>query len=200
MAFIRTVPEDEATGSLKSFYQRDSEHMGYIANYTKIFSHRPDAYQAWINLNGAIKACMDLRRYELVTLAAARALKSSYCCLAHGNVLRSKFFSDEEVEQLVRDYREAELTDAEVAIMSFAEKVTLHAHQVTQEDVDELRQHGLSDADVLDVVLAASARNFFSRVLDAAGTLPDAAFEDLPDSLRKALTVGRSIEREVARE
>ena len=194
MAFIRTVPAEEATGSLQAFYQRDRNHLGYVANYTKVFSHRPDVFQAWINLNGAVKADMELRRYELVTLAAARALHSSYCCLAHGDVLRSKFFSDAEVERLMHDDVDDLLSEAEVAVMRFAEQVTLHAHHITQTDIDSLRAHGLSDADVLDVVLAASARNFFSRVLDATGTLPDAALGNLPTSLRNALTVGRPIE------
>ena len=46
---------------------------------------------------------MDLRRYELATLAAATALKSSYCCLAHGQVLADKFYTSEEVAALVSE-------------------------------------------------------------------------------------------------
>src|SRR3954452_9722759 len=56
-------------------------------NYELAFAERPDVLAAWGQLNGAIKAGMDLRRYELATLAAARRLRSSYCCLAHGSVL-----------------------------------------------------------------------------------------------------------------
>ena len=56
-------------------------------NYERAFELRPAVCTAWQQLNGAIKAEMDLRRYELVTLAAARRLRSSYCCLAHGKVL-----------------------------------------------------------------------------------------------------------------
>ena len=51
------------------------------------FADRPAVLAAWVELNSAIKAHMDLRRYELATLAAARRLRSSYCCLAHGSVL-----------------------------------------------------------------------------------------------------------------
>ena len=53
-------------------------------NHERAFAERPEVYAAWRELNGAIKAGMDLRRYELATLAAARRLRSSYCCLAHG--------------------------------------------------------------------------------------------------------------------
>ena len=53
-------------------------------NHELAFAERLEVYDAWVQLNGAIKAGMDLRRYELATLAAARRLRSSYCCLAHG--------------------------------------------------------------------------------------------------------------------
>ena len=59
--------------------------------------------------------------------------------------------------------------------------------------MDGLRDLGLSDADVFSVIAAVAARCFFSKVLDATGTLPDAGLHDLPDQLRSALTVGREI-------
>ena len=75
--------------------------------------------------------------------------------------------------------------------MAFAEKLTLHAYKVTQEDIDELRRHGFSDGEILDVALAAAARNFFSKVLDAVAAEPDAAYLSLETDLRNTLTVGR---------
>jgi alkylhydroperoxidase family enzyme len=77
--------------------------------------------------------------------------------------------------------------------MAFARKVALAADTVTQADVDGLKTLGLTDADVLDVALAAAARAFFSKTLDATGTQPDSAFNGLPENLRSALTVGRPI-------
>jgi len=67
-------------------------------NYECAFAERPEVYAAWVQLNGAIKAGMDPRRYELATLAAARRLRSSYCCLAHGTVLQERF--DEPVLEI----------------------------------------------------------------------------------------------------
>ena len=55
-------------------------------------------YAAWRQLNGAIKANMDLRRYELATVAAARRLRSSYCTLAHGSVLMDEFVAPDSAE------------------------------------------------------------------------------------------------------
>jgi alkylhydroperoxidase family enzyme len=159
-------------------------------NLARAFALRPDVLVAWQQLNGAIKASADLRRYELATLAAARRLRSSYCCLAHGKVLAEQFYDFDAVPLLPEG-----LDDADRAIMVFAEKVVDDATSIAQADVDELRAHGLSDAEITDVVLAAAARCFFSKTLDALGVQPDADYAELPESFREPLTVGRRIER-----
>jgi uncharacterized peroxidase-related enzyme len=164
-----------------------------VPNYGRLFAHRPEVYAAWQQLNGAIKASMDLRRYELATVSAARRLRSTYCAMAHGTVLAEKFLGPERVRDLVLDHRAAGLDEVDVAIMDFADKVVADASEITQEDVDRLRELGLSDADVLDVALAAAARCFFSKSLDALGVQADAAYGELEPSLREALTVGREI-------
>jgi alkylhydroperoxidase family enzyme len=163
---------------------------GEEPNLQRAFAARPEVFKAWQQLNGAIKESADLRRYELATLAAARRLRSSYCCLAHGKVLAEQFYDYGTVPKLPDG-----LDDADRAIMAFAEKVVIDATGITQADVDELRAHGLSDAEIVDVVLAATARCFFSKTLDALGVQPDAAYSDLPPSFVEASTVGRPIAR-----
>ena len=162
---------------------------GDAANLERAFSARPEVYAAWRQLVTAVAAASDERRYELATLAAARKLRSSYCSLAHGKVLAEKFYDFESVPALPDG-----LDDADRAIMSFAEKVVVDATTIAEADVDELRAHGLSDAEILDVVLAATIRCFFSKTLDALGVQPDASFAELDPAFREALTVGRPIE------
>lgn len=193
MAFISTVPEDKAQADVKKMYDDDLNAKGYIPNYTRLFSHRPQVMAAWAQLHGSIRGNMDLRRYELVTLAAARALRSSYCMLAHGSVLRQKFYSAEQLEQIARDYRTADLTAAEVAMMAYAEQIARDATAITQEDIDALREHGFSDAEIFDIATTATARCFFSKTLDALGAQPDEIYMGLEEDLRNTLTVGRPI-------
>jgi alkylhydroperoxidase family enzyme len=78
--------------------------------------------------------------------------------------------------------------------MDLADKVAADATAVTREDIDRLRVHGLSDAEIADVVLASALRCFYSKTLDGLGVEPDAAYRELPPVLRDALTVGRPIE------
>jgi uncharacterized peroxidase-related enzyme len=174
-------------------YDVDREVFGELPNFTKAFSLRPEVYASWRQLNGAIKGNMDLRRYELATLAAARRLRSSYCTLAHGSVLMGKFLEPQAVRALVDDYRTADLEPVDLAVMELADKVADDATSVTQGDFDRLRALGLDDGDIFDVVLAAAARCFFSKTLDALGAEPDAKYSQLEPDLRDTLTVGRPI-------
>jgi uncharacterized peroxidase-related enzyme len=194
MPFIETVPKDQAPPVLAELYEADRMKFGYVPNLTRAFSLRPGVYAAWRELIGAIQAGMELRRYELATVAAARSLRSSYCMLAHGSVLTSRFLEPDALRAIVADHRNSGLDEVDVAVMDLAEKIADDATSVTQADIDRLRELGLTDPEILDVVLAAAARCFFSKVLDGVGALPDREYEDkLEPELREALTVGRPI-------
>ncbi len=194
MTFIKTVAEGEATRATAELYAGEEEVFGFLPNLVRAFSLRPEVYAAWKQLNGAVKSGMELRRYELATIAAARELRSSYCTLAHGSVLMDKgFLEPEALRAVVSDHRGAGLDDVDVAVMDLAAKVARDATAVEQGDIDRLRSLGLSDQDILDVVLAAAARCFFSKVLDALGAEPDAKYGQLDPALRDVLTVGRAI-------
>ena len=194
MTFIETVAEDAATGATAEMYAAEEEAFGSLPNFVRAFSPRPDVYGAWKQLNGVVKGGMDLRRYELATLAAATRLRSSYCALAHGSVLIDRgFLEPDTVRAVVSDHRSAGLDEVDVAVMDLAAKVATDATTVTQADIDGLRSLGLSDEDILDVVLAAAVRCFFSKVLDAVGAEPDGKYGQLDPALRDTLTVGRAL-------
>jgi uncharacterized peroxidase-related enzyme len=193
MTFIETTSEGSATGATSAMYEAERTKHGFLPNFTQAFSSRPEVYAAWAQLNGAIKANMDERRYELATVAAARRLRSSYCTLAHGSVLINKHLDAGSVQALVEDHRAADLEPVEVAVMDLADKVAHDATSVTEADLDRLREFGLSDEEIFDVVLAAAARCFFSKALDGVGAAPDAKYAELAPQLRDTLTVGRAI-------
>jgi len=177
MSFIELVDDEE-------FAAADRRALGYTPNYNRLFARRPEVYAAWRGLNKSIRGGMDIRRYEIATVAAAETLRSSYCALAHGKVLLDKF-----------GVRPGDpLDDEERAVQELARKVAADATAITQADVDGLRGFGLTDDHIFDVVLAAAARCFFSKTLDALGVQPDAAYRALEPDVREALTVGRPIE------
>jgi len=162
-----------------------------MRNFERAFDERPGVLAAWVELNTAIKANMDLRRYELATLAAARKLRSSYCSLQHGRVLLEEF--GEPVREIALDRRTAGLDEIDLAVMDLAEKVVVDATSIDDSDRQPLRDLGLSEAQIMDVVLAAAARCFFAKTLDALGVLPDASLSELDAVVREVLVVGRPI-------
>ena len=172
MAFIHAIPPADAEGLVREMYRQVQGQLGYVPNWAQAFSLRPGVRDGWTALLRCIRSNLPMRTYELVTLAAARALRSSYCALAHGSVLADTVFDASTVTAIATGAPTAPLEPRERAAMAFAEKVARSANQITA---------------------AAAARCFFSKLLDALGVEADSTFNDLDPALRRALTVGRPV-------
>ena len=192
MAFIEATPFNESTGDARVMFARQQARFGYVPNYAKVFGDRPDIMNLWANLLAGIRRHVDPRRFELVTFAAARELGSSYCALAHAKVLQEKFLTPEEMLAIATGDH-GSLSEAEAAMMEVARKVVADSSSVTREDVERLRNTGLREEEIFDVVAVAAARAFFAKLVDALGAEPDASFMGMEEDLRARLTVGRPI-------
>ena len=134
MAFIDTIPDAEVDDQVRAMYERQASFWGFVPNYAKVFCYRPEIMGLWAQLQTGIKKSMgDKRRYELVTFAAANALRSTLCSLAHGKTL-TEFFPNEAVQAMARGEAPADLTAAEAEMMKFARKVGRDASSVTREE------------------------------------------------------------------
>jgi uncharacterized peroxidase-related enzyme len=192
--FIEAPEESTAGDDVAVWYERQRGAWGYLPNYAPAFGHRPDVAEAWNQLNGAIRRNMDRRRFELATIAAARAYRSTYCMAAHCKFLRDECGDESTMRAVAADPSGAELDPTDRAVVAFATKVAEDASSVTAADVQALREQGLSDPDVVDVALAAAARGFFTKVLDALGVQADAQLADsFDDDVLAQLTVGRPL-------
>jgi uncharacterized peroxidase-related enzyme len=192
--FIDAVPEGAASGPLAAYYEQQRAAWGFLPNYAGAFASRPDVAQAWNVLNVTIRDGMDRRRFEIVTIAAARALRSTYCAVAHSKFLRDVCGDEASVESMATDPTGAGLTVQDRAVCEFAAKVAADAAAVEQADVDRLRAVGLTDGEIADVVFAAAARAFFTRVLDGLGAQLDAeTAAAFAPHLLEAMVVGRPV-------
>jgi uncharacterized peroxidase-related enzyme len=192
MAFIETIPASDIDDDVRAMYERQQAHYGYVPNYAKVFCYRPQVMRLWAQLQSGIKHHMDKRRFELVTFAAAHALRSTLCSLAHGKAL-TEFFSSEDVQAMARGEAPQSLSAAEAAMVAFGRKVARDASAITSDDVERLKQHGFTDAEIFDIVATAAARAFFTKVIESLGVEADAPFHAMDSEFRKALTVGRPI-------
>lgn len=193
MSFIETVAPSQATGEVRAMYERQQANWGYVPNYAKVFSHRPEVLARWGRLLAEIHRPMDKRRFELITFAAAHALGNSACTLAHGKAL-TEFFSTEEILAIAEPGDCEDLSAAEHEMMTFSRKIARDAASVDQRDIDALRRHGISDMEIFDIVATAAGRAFFTKILDGLGVLADAAWLNMDEGFRRSLTVGRPID------
>ncbi|NUR09013.1 MAG: peroxidase-related enzyme [Nocardioidaceae bacterium] len=192
--FIDPVAEEQAEGALADYYRSQRAAWGFLPNYAGAFATRPEVAEAWQRLNLAVRDGMDRRRFELATIAAARALRSTYCTAAHSKFLRDVCGDEQAVAAIAERPDGSGLEAQDRAVYAFAAKVATDASSVEQEDVDVLRAAGLSDADVADVVFAASARAFFTKVLDGLGARLDVETAGtFPPEQLASMLVGRPV-------
>jgi uncharacterized peroxidase-related enzyme len=192
VSYIETIESADTHGELRAMYERQRAHYGYLPNYAKVFCYRPEIMGLWAQLQSGIKRNMDKRRFELVTFAAANALRSTLCSLAHGKLL-TEFFSVPDVQAMARGEAPQSLSAAEAAMMEFGRQVARDASAVAAGDVQRLKQHGFTDAEIFDIAATAAARAFWTKVLDALGVEADAPFSAMSREFGEVLTVGRPI-------
>lgn len=192
--FIDTVPEESATGVLAEFYQQQRSAWGFLPNFAEAFSTRPEVARAWSLLNKTVRDGMDRRRFEIATIGAARALRSTYCTGAHSKFLRDECGDELTVIAIAEDPSGDGLDEQDRAVYKFAGRVAADASSIQQHDVDALRELGLTDVDVADIVFAAAARSFFTRVLDGLGAQLDVqTAETFTPEILASLVVGRPV-------
>jgi uncharacterized peroxidase-related enzyme len=188
MTILQTASESEVSGLAAELYAEDLESHGYVPSHTRAMALNPEAVRAFEALVRSVAPGLGMRRYELVTLAAAGAIGSKACRFAHG-VKSLSYIDADELERVARDFRNAGLPADEVAMMEFAERLSRDSAAMTEQDAAVLRQHGFSDRDIVDIALAAAARNFYSRALHALGVEVDVPPSISPE-LKEALLAG----------
>jgi alkylhydroperoxidase family enzyme len=195
MSFINTISPEDAPNDVRSMYQRQQDFWGYVPNYAKSFSPRPALMERWGRLIAEVRRPMEPRLYELATFVAANELRNTPCSIAHGSRLKP-FYSIEQLCALAGKEPVPGMSDLDAAIVEFARVVARDAATVRASDVKELRDLGLEDEVIFDIAAAVAARAFFTKVLDAVGSAPDAPLGGIDAELKQAFTVGKPISDE----
>ncbi len=190
--FVRTIEPPEAKGEVASIYAREMAATGRVMEATQCLSARPDILAPVEHLLHQIRDgfSLGLTNFRLITLVAAKYVPSSYCSHVYFKAL-SGMIGREQALAVRRDYRNAGLTAQQVAMLAYAEQITVDASRITEADIDNLRAVGLTDRNIADVALAASFRNFLSRYFDAVGARTEPEFLDDDLSVRDELAARR---------
>ncbi len=192
--FLETIAEQDATGRVAEIYQAQKSQLGFVMAAAQCFTARPDLLPIYTEFSEKIRAGFSLgvREWRLITLIAAKHVPSTYCSYVYGKQLIADLGSKEAVIAVQRDFRTAGLSDKDVAMLAYAEKVTRDASQVSPADIDQLRAVGFTDRQICDIALCAAFRCFVSRFFDAVGAGPEAAFIDGDEAFRTTMTVGKT--------
>ncbi len=195
VGYLRTIGDDEATGEVADLYRKERERRGYVMNANRVMTTRPEVLVAWERFWSVARggATLVSRDWRLITLVAATRVPSTYCSLVYGSSLVRDLGSASQVAAVARDFRTAGLSERDVAMLEYAEKVVAAPTTVTEADVGHLRAHGFTDEQIYDVALCASLRCFLSRFYEAVGARPDDEYRTLDPALREPLTVGRPL-------
>ncbi len=174
---IITPPDvDTATGEAARMYAADRDADGVVYGHTQAMAVNPEAYHAFESLIRAIVPSIGIRVYEAATLGAARAIGSTHCLLAHGRKSLRADVVDEAGLHAFADGDDSAFTPAEQSVIRYAARLSGDAATMTDADTEELRAHGYDDRQIVDITLAAAARNYFSRALLALNV----PLEDVP--------------------
>ena len=190
--YLKTITPEEATGELAELYAAEIKGMGRVMEATSCWSARPDMILPVERLLHQMRDhfSLGLVNFRLITLVAAKYVPSSYCEHVYFYSL-SKMIGRDQTLAVQADYRNAGLTDQQVAMLDYAAQITRDASKITEADIDCLRAVGFSDLNIADIALAASYRNFMSRYFDAVGATVEPEFLDADPAIRDRMAVGR---------
>ena len=189
------LDEPPLTPRAQALYDEDVTEGGFVWNVSRLWAYQPETMEQLFGLMSEAfrPSGLNFRHRGILVTATASALGDSYCSLAWGGKLAGA--ADAGLAAAVLSNSDEGLDEQEAAMASWARKVVKNPNATTPPDVQELRDAGLSDAQVFAITLFVSLRLAFSTVNDALGARPDAELvATLPPGVVAVVDYGRQPE------
>ncbi|RLA45648.1 MAG: alkylhydroperoxidase [Gammaproteobacteria bacterium] len=145
---------DELPDDLRELILEVQEKTGFIPNVFLALAHRPDECRAFFAMHDALmlrKGNLSKAEKEMIVVTVSGGNECHYCVVAHGAILRIVAKNSLLADQLAINYRKADITSRQRAMLDFAVKVSQESAKVCDEDFDVLRSHGFDDEDIWDI-------------------------------------------------
>jgi len=146
---IKDLPED-----IRSRILAVQEKAGFVPNVFLTLAHRPDEFRAFVAYHDALmekEGGISKAEREMIVVATSGANGCPYCVVAHGAILRIRAKNPLISDQVSTNYRKADISPRQKAMLDFSFKVALKSAEVSDADFAELRSHGFSDEDIWDI-------------------------------------------------
>ena len=171
---LDVLPEDIRTRILAV-----QEKSGFVPNVFLALAHRPAEFRAFFAYHDALmekEGGLTKAEREMIVVATSGANQCQYCVVAHGAILRIRAKNPHVADQVAVNYRKADITPWQKAMLDFAMKVSRQAEEVAEADFDAMRAHGFGDEDIWDVGAIASFFALSNRMANLTSMRPNDEF------------------------
>ncbi|MGB8437212.1 MAG: peroxidase-related enzyme [Burkholderiales bacterium] len=155
------------------------EKSGFVPNVFLTLAHRPDEFRAFFAYHDALMekdGGLSKAEREMIVVATSGANDCHYCVVAHGAILRIRAKNPLVADQIAINYRKADITPRQRAMLDFAMKVALESERIGDRDFAALRDHGFSDEDAWDIGAIAAFFALSNRMANMISMRPNDEF------------------------
>ena len=155
------------------------EKSGFVPNVFLVLARRPDEFRAFFAYHDALMdkpGNLTKAEREMIVVATSSANQCQYCVVAHGAILRIRAKNPLIADQVAVNYRKADITDGQKAMLDFAMKVALEAHVVGDADIELLKEHGFNAEDAWDICAIAAFFAMSNRLANVTSMRPNDEF------------------------
>lgn len=171
---LEDLPQD-----IRERIRKVQEKAGFVPNVFITLAHRPAEFRAFFDYHDALllkDGGLSKAEREMIIVATSGANQCQYCVIAHGAILRIYAKNPLIADQVAVNYRKADLSPRERAMLEFALKVALDSHALTDTDFPPLREHGFSDEDIWDIGAIAALFALSNRMANLINMRPNDEF------------------------
>ncbi len=171
---LKDLPED-----IRARIVAVQEKSGFIPNVFLALAHRPDEFRAFFAYHDALmekQSGLTKAEREMIVVATSGANRCQYCVVAHGAILRIRAKNPLVADQVAINYRKADITPRQRAMLDFAMKVALDSGAIGEADFETLHGHGFSDEDIWDIGAVAAFFALSNRMANMIGMRPNDEF------------------------
>lgn len=171
---LNDLPED-----IRLAIEKVAEKSGFVPNVFLALAHRPAEFRAFFAYHDALMDSdegLSKAERELIVVATSGLNRCQYCVVAHGAILRIRAKDAFIADQVAVNWRKADLTDRERAMLTYAEKVALNAQEIGDEDHKALAEAGFSADETWDIGAIAAFFGMSNRLVNAGDIRPNDEF------------------------
>lgn len=158
------------------------EKSGFIPNVFLTLAHRPDEFRAFFAYHDVLmekESCLTKAEREMIVVATSNLNQCQYCVVAHGAILRIRAKNPLIADQVAVNYRKADITDRQKAMLDFAVKVSQSAYAVGDADLEILKSHDFSEEDAWDIAAISAFFGMSNRLANVTSMRPNDEFYTL---------------------